>query len=516
MREEKFSRLSMLRESLQTCEISFFDIIGYTKEVKMSSFLEDSKKLKLGLKLFCVAAAGVVALFGIFSKQFSPHKISAFSSGPPPSYTGAPGEFNCTECHSGEVNSGPGVLTISGVPSNYVPNKQYQITVTLSQQGAVLFGFQLTAIDNQGRQAGSFSLIPQPPQQTQIVQGSVGGNQRFYVQHTSAGTIPTQFDTKSWTFIWNSPSSQIGRVRFFFAGNAADGNGSAGGDSIYTNSRPTFSGTLTTNFDADTKSDIAVFRPSNGTWYVLRSSDNSFQAVQFGTNGDKPIVGDFDGDGTADFAVFRPSDGAWYLLRSSAGFTGVNFGLNGDIPVSGDFDGDGKTDVVVFRPSNGVWYILRSSDGGFSATQFGANGDKPSGADFDGDGKTDIAVFRPSNGVWYILQSSNNQFTAIQFGTNGDQPVPADYDDDGKADLAVFRPSNGTWYFLRSTAGFTAVQFGSPTDRAAPADFDGDGKTDIAVFRNGTWYLLMTTNGFSAVNFGTSGDIPASATYFAQ
>jgi hypothetical protein len=484
---------------------------------KISVNLCKTKRLVMILKLLSIFVASALGLFAIFSsKDFSSNRISAFSSGPPASFSGAPGESDCTACHEGTANSGTGSLTISGVPLNYVPNRQYQITVTLSQQQAVLFGFQLTAIDNQGRRAGSFSLIPQSPSQTQIVQGVVGGNQRSYVEHTSDGTIPTQFDTKSWTFIWNAPNRQLGKVTFYFAGNAANGDQTPIGDFIYTRSRPTFSGTLTANFDADTKSDIAVFRPSNGTWYILRSSDNGFQSVQFGANGDKPVVGDFDGDGIADFAVFRPSSGSWYLLRSSAGFTGVNFGLNGDIPVSGDFDGDGKTDIAVFRPSNGTWYILRSSDGGFSSTQFGINGDKPSSADFDGDGKADIAVFRPSNGTWYILRSSDNQLIGLQFGVSGDQPIPADYDGDGKADLAVFRPSNGTWYFLRSTEGFTATQFGISTDKPAPADFDGDGKTDIAVFRNGAWYFLMTTNGFSSASFGTSGDIPASAAYFAQ
>jgi hypothetical protein len=476
--------------------------------------LPGGKKSKILLKLFSIGIAIGLAIFGFLSKQILSHRTSASSSGPSASFSGAPGESDCTACHEGVANSGSGSLTIAGVPSNYVPNKQYSITVTLSQSQAVLFGFQLTAIDNQGRQAGSFSLIPQLPPETQIVQGNVSGNRRFYVQHTSDGTIPTQFDTKSWTFLWNAPDRRIGKVTFYFAGNAANGDQTPIGDLVYTRNRPTFSGTLTANFDADTKSDIAVFRPSNGTWYVLRSSDSGLQAIQFGTSGDKPIVGDFDGDGIADFGVFRPSGGTWYLLRSSAGFTGINFGLSSDIPVSGDFDGDGIADIAVFRPSNGTWYILRSSDGELSVIQFGANGDKPSSADFDGDGRSDIAVFRPSNGTWYILRSSDSQFTVIQFGSNEDRPVPADFDGDGKADLAVFRPSNGTWYFLRSTGGFTATQFGISTDKPAPADFDGDGKMDIAVFRSGTWYLLMTTNGFSSVSFGTNEDIPASMTYF--
>ena len=45
---------------------------------------------------------------------------------------------------------------------------------------------------------------------------------------------------------------------------------------------------------------------------------------------------DYDGDGTTDLAVWRPADGTWYLLPSSTGFTAsssVQWGLAGDIPI---------------------------------------------------------------------------------------------------------------------------------------------------------------------------------------
>ncbi len=91
-----------------------------------------------------------------------------------------------------------------------------------------------------------------------------------------------------------------------------------------------------------------------------------------------PAQGDFDGDGRSDQAVYRGQTGYWYILRSSNnGFQAVQFGVTGDLPVVGDYDGDGRDDIAVFRPSSGNWYILRSSNNGFQSAQFGENGDLP-------------------------------------------------------------------------------------------------------------------------------------------
>jgi len=263
--------------------------------------------------------------------------------------------------------------------------------------------------------------------------------------------------------------------------------------------------------DGDGRTDIAVFRPSEGAWYAILSSDSSQQSYQWGSDGDIPVARDFDGDGKTDAAVWRPSEGKFYIQRSSDFMQySIPWGTLGDTPVPGDYDGDGKADAAVWR--NGYWFVINSSDSSQYSVAWGASGDTPVPGDYDGDGKTDVAVWRPSEGKFYIINSSDAGQHSVAWGTSDDTPVPGDYDGDGKTDVAIWRPSEGKFYIVNSSdAGQYSVAWGALGDTPVPGDYDGDGKTDVAVWRpsEGKFYITRSSDSTQySVQWGTSGDMP--------
>jgi murein DD-endopeptidase MepM/ murein hydrolase activator NlpD len=268
------------------------------------------------------------------------------------------------------------------------------------------------------------------------------------------------------------------------------------------------------DFDGDGKTDISIFRPSVGEWWINKSGGGTY-AAQFGTSTDKLVPEDYTGDGKTDIAVWRASTGEWLILRSEDGsYYSFPFGTNGDIPAPADFDADGKADAAVFRPSNSTWYINRSSGGTLIQT-FGQSGDVPVVADYDGDHKADIAIYRVNSGEWWINRSTAG-IIAFQFGNSSDKPVQGDYTGDGKADVAIFRPNTAEWFVLRSeNQSYYSFPFGTNGDIPSPGDYDGDGKFDATVFRpsNNTWYSNQTTAGTLFQSFGQTGDVPVPSTF---
>ncbi|MBI1766227.1 MAG: hypothetical protein HYR56_32890, partial [Acidobacteria bacterium] len=199
---------------------------------------QPTKTLSLCLKLTLTALFG----FGAITYCYYGPSAAAFSGGPPASRTLAPvlGTFPvetaCNACHqSFPLNSGPGVLSISGLPATYMPNQEITVTVRVAQADRGRYGFEAQVLDDQGRKAGD--LVVTDADRTSLVDGAGNFVGRQYIRHTLAGVAPNGTNQNSWNFTWKAPVQSVGRVTFFVAGNAANFNSANTGDYIYTTSQ---------------------------------------------------------------------------------------------------------------------------------------------------------------------------------------------------------------------------------------------------------------------------------------
>jgi hypothetical protein len=276
------------------------------------------------------------------------------------------------------------------------------------------------------------------------------------------------------------------------------------------------------DYDGNTRSDFAVYRPGDNVWYInedMYSADNKLY-FRFGLSGDVPLTGDYTGDGnTSDVCVWRPASGVFYVLNHlNDSFLAVQWGAPGDIPVAGDFDGDDVADFAVWRPSTGTFWVRKSTDGTALVRQWGTGAsDVPIPADYDGDGRTDFAVRRQTGaeeGNFYILRSSDNSWIVKNWGVGTDLTVPGDYDFDGKNDMAVYRPGDNTYYVIGSRTGDPIYKrWGTAGDVPIPGDYLHNPHSAFAVWRpsTGTLYVLDRYDNDYAFQWGVSGDMPVAA-----
>lgn len=148
------------------------------------------------------------------------------SGGAGPGKTGAPGEANCTACHSGSVMDGANVniLTVSdasGPVTTYVPGNTYAISLAMSTNPQKK-GFQATVLNSSDDMAGSFSAS--------MTTAISSLNGRSYANHISASNTNS---VSEWLWDWTAPSSSVGDVTFYVSSNHANGNGTTSGDEIF-------------------------------------------------------------------------------------------------------------------------------------------------------------------------------------------------------------------------------------------------------------------------------------------
>lgn len=108
---------------------------------------------------------------------------------------------------------------------------------------------------------------------------------------------------------------------------------------------------VTGDYLGDSRADFAVWRGVNfpngatrdGYWYIQENGGNNRIIVQFGIpstpfqRNDFPVCGDYNGDGKSDIAVYRYTNNTFYWLNSPSltSMGSQQFGQPGDMPLAG-------------------------------------------------------------------------------------------------------------------------------------------------------------------------------------
>ncbi|MFZ2356446.1 MAG: toxin TcdB middle/N-terminal domain-containing protein, partial [Candidatus Omnitrophota bacterium] len=306
------------------------------------------------------------------------------------------------------------------------------------------------------------------------------------------------------------------------------------------------------DFNGDALSDLGLFDSTSGSWQICISDQGTFRNAvdwlnNFGALGEWwPLSGDFNADARTDIAIYNNSTGELKVALSS----GSNFVVSGTWltfsgasnswqAFSGNFNGDKYSDFAVCNKDTGEVKVALGIGFGFSelttwSNNLGAGYIALSG-DFNADSLADLCLFNKSSGEFKVAFSDTKAFVDgsiwISGFAAGQEALLSDFNNDGLCDVGFWDKASSNYYYAISTGErFIAkdvwLNFGSSQDESASTgDFNADGVTDAACFDRdeigiNRWSVKLSTNKptdlLTEIDNGIGGKTQINYTYAAQ
>jgi len=143
-------------------------------------------------------------------------------------HSGAPGETNCSGCHSSPVNPDLPDLQfqLENNDSTYKFGKTYIVQISIRKTNHDKFGFVCTSLDSLNKAQGMFGVIDA----ANTRKFSSGG--RSYISHTPCGADSK--DSIRWSYKWTAPATNKGKIKIYMAMLVANHDHGLAGDTTYT------------------------------------------------------------------------------------------------------------------------------------------------------------------------------------------------------------------------------------------------------------------------------------------
>lgn len=219
---------------------------------------------------------------GIAISAAAPVALLAFSTGPPTRRAGAPidGGLDCAACHRTYAPANSDTKGSVAIRAGaYTPGVKQTITVSVQRPEATRWGFQITArlASDETKQAGTFAVndvVRVRCDATPAADAPCNGAVEFPSHKAAPVTGPGEGYV--FTVDWTPPSTDVGDVVFYAAGNAANNSGTSAGDYIYTAKR-----TIGTN--CNLRNQPTITKVVNGASFGDGLASNALISI-FGTN----------------------------------------------------------------------------------------------------------------------------------------------------------------------------------------------------------------------------------------